>query len=199
MRQTVCERTTGETTVRVEINLDGRGCCDMDTGVPFFDHMLDQLARHSLVDLVVRAEGDNRIDDHHTVEDVGIVLGRALRDAVGDARGIRRYGHSLLVMDDALSRVALDVSGRPVLVWNARFPVARVGAFDTELVREFFNAFAMQAGLTLHVATLDGFNTHHLIESVFKAMGRALRMAVEIDPRSPDEAPTTKGVLAASA
>ena len=199
MRQTVCERKTGETTVRVEINLDGRGRCDAETGVPFFDHMLDQLARHSLIDLVIRADGDNRIDDHHTVEDVGIVLGRALRDAVGEGKGIRRYGHFLLVMDDALARVALDFSGRSHLAWNARFPAARVGAFDTELVREFFNALAMQSGLTLHVATLDGFNTHHLIESVFKAAGRALRMAVEIDPRSPDEAPTTKGVLAASA
>ncbi len=199
MRQTVCERKTGETAVRVEVDLDGGGASDVETGVPFFDHMLDQLARHSLIDLRVRAEGDLAIDDHHTVEDVGIVLGTALRDAVGDARGIRRYGHFLLAMDDALARVALDFSGRSHLVWNARFPAPRVGNFDTELVREFFAALAMRSGLTLHVATLDGFNTHHLIESVFKATGRSLRMAVEIDPRSPDTAPTTKGVLAASA
>ena len=199
MRQGICERQTGETAVRVELDLDGSGRCTAATGIPFLDHMLDQVARHSLLDLSVRAEGDLRIDDHHTVEDVGIVLGRALAEAVGEGRGIRRYGHSLLAMDDALARVALDVSGRAFLAWNAPLPAARVGEFDTELVREFFQALSMQAGLTLHVAVLDGFNTHHLVESVFKAFGRALRMAVEIDPRAPDTVPTTKGVLAAAA
>jgi len=199
MRQAVCKRKTGETSICVRIDLDGQGRSDIDTGVPFFDHMLDQLARHSLIDLELQAEGDNRIDDHHTVEDVGIVLGCALREAVGEARGIRRYGHFLLAMDDALSRIALDISGRAWLAWNVGFPTARVGNFDTELVREFFQAFACRAGMTLHAATLDGVNTHHLVESLFKALGRALRMAVETDPRAPDEVPTTKGVLAASA
>ena len=195
MRRGNCERTTTEVSVSVTVDLDGTGQTRIGTGVEFFDHMLAQLARHSLLDIDVRAEGDRGIDDHHTVEDVGIALGRALREAVGDARGIRRYGFFLLAMDEALARAAVDVSGRPYLAWQAVFPAARVGGFDTELVREFFQAFAMQSGLTLHVETVAGANTHHMVESCFKAVGRALRMAVELDPRTPEDVPSTKGAL----
>ena len=199
MRQGTCRRETTETAVAVELGLDGAGAYAVRTGVAFLDHMLEQFSRHSLIDLTVRAEGDTEIDAHHTVEDVGIAIGRALREAVGDARGIRRYGFQLLPMDEALTRVAVDVSGRPCLGWRSTFPAARVGDFDTELVREFFHALAMQAGMTLHVETLAGANAHHMIECCFKAAGRAVRMAVEPDPRAPDSAPSTKGVLGANA
>jgi len=165
------------------------------TGIGFFDHMLEQLARHALMDITVRATGDLHIDDHHTVEDVGIALGRALTQAVGDKRGIRRYGACLLPMDDTLVRAALDLSGRPYLVWKVNFTAPKIGTFDTELVREFFNAFAMQGGITLHVECLDGINSHHIAEAAFKSVARALRDALEIDPRKADAVPSTKGTL----
>ncbi len=195
MRKSAIARKTAETDIHVELNLDGTGTYDNRTGVGFFDHMLDQLARHSLIDMTVRAEGDLHIDDHHTVEDVGIALGQALREALGDKRGIRRYGSCLLPMDEALTRAALDLSGRPFLVWKVDFPTAKIGTFDTELVREFFTAFAMNGGITLHVERLDGLNSHHIAEASFKAVARALREAVETDPRKADAIPSTKGAL----
>ncbi|QFT59317.1 Imidazoleglycerol-phosphate dehydratase [Sulfitobacter sp. THAF37] len=195
MRQTSLTRTTAETDVSVEINLDGTGTYDNQTGVGFFDHMLDQLARHSLIDIKVRAKGDLHIDDHHTVEDVGITLGQALAKALGDKRGIRRYGACLLPMDDALVRCALDLSARPYLVWNVDLPTARIGTFDTELVREFFQAFGTQGGITLHVDMLHGLNSHHIVEAAFKSVARALREAVEVDPRKSGDIPSTKGAL----
>ena len=195
MRKAKIVRKTNETDISVEINLDGCGKYDNKTGVGFFDHMLDQLARHALIDMRVRATGDLHIDDHHTVEDVGIALGQALAKALGDKRGIRRYGSCLLPMDEALVRVALDLSGRPFLVWNVDLPTSRIGTFDTELVREFFTAFAMQGGITLNVAKLDGLNSHHIVESAFKAVAQALRVAVETDPRKADAIPSTKGTL----
>ena len=195
MRTASRDRKTAETTISVEINLDGTGAYDNQTGVGFFDHMLDQLARHALIDITVRATGDLHIDDHHTVEDVGIVLGQALAEAVGDKRGIVRYGACLLPMDDALVRAALDLSGRPYLVWKVDFARDKIGSFDTELVREFFTAFAMNAGMTLHVEALDGFNAHHVAEASFKAVARALRDALETDPRKADAIPSTKGAL----
>ncbi|MEM9269989.1 MAG: imidazoleglycerol-phosphate dehydratase HisB [Pseudomonadota bacterium] len=195
MRTASRDRKTAETTISVEINLDGTGAYDNQTGVGFFDHMLDQLARHALIDMTVRATGDLHIDDHHTVEDVGIVLGQALAEAVGDKRGIVRYGACLLPMDDALVRAALDLSGRPYLVWKVDFARDKIGSFDTELVREFFTAFAMNAGVTLHVEALDGFNAHHVAEASFKAVARALRDALETDPRKADAIPSTKGAL----
>ncbi len=195
MRKAKIVRKTNETDISVEINLDGSGKYDNKTGVGFFDHMLDQLARHAMIDMRVRATGDLHIDDHHTVEDVGIALGQALAKALGDKRGIRRYGSCLLPMDEALVRVALDLSGRPFLVWNVDLPTSRIGTFDTELVREFFTAFAMQGGITLNVAKLDGLNSHHIVESAFKAVAQALRVAVETDPRKADAIPSTKGTL----
>ncbi len=195
MRSAKIERDTAETKISVEINLDGTGVYDNKTGVGFFDHMLDQLSRHALIDMTVRAKGDLHIDDHHTVEDVGIALGKALSQAVGDKRGIRRYGSCLLPMDDALVRAALDISGRPYLVWNVDLPTQKIGTFDTELVREFFTAFAIQGGLTLHVEALDGFNSHHITEAAFKAVAQALRMALETDPRKSGDIPSTKGTL----
>jgi len=195
MRQTSLTRTTAETDVSVEINLDGTGSYDNQTGVGFFDHMLDQLARHSLIDLKVRATGDLHIDDHHTVEDVGITLGQALAKALGDKRGIRRYGSCLLPMDDALVRCALDLSARPFLVWNVDLPTDKIGTFDTELVREFFQAFSTQGGITLHVDMLHGLNSHHIVEAAFKSVARALREAVEVDPRKSGDIPSTKGAL----
>ena len=177
------------------MNLDGSGQYDNQTGVGFFDHMLDQLARHALIDLKVRAKGDLHIDDHHTVEDVGIVLGKTLAEALGDKKGIRRYGSCLLPMDDTLVRAALDLSGRPYLVWKVDFAAPKIGTFDTELVREFFTAFAMNGGITLNVACLDGINAHHIAEASFKAVARALREAVETDPRKADAIPSTKGSL----
>ncbi len=195
MRTAKISRDTVETKISVEINLDGTGQYDNETGVGFFDHMLDQLSRHALIDMKVRASGDLHIDDHHTVEDVGIALGKALSQAVGDKKGINRYGSCLLPMDDALVRSALDISGRPYLVWKVDMPTAKIGNFDTELVREFFTAFAMQGGLTLHVEALDGFNSHHIAEAAFKSVARALRVALETDPRKADAIPSTKGTL----
>ncbi len=195
MRTAKISRDTAETKISVEINLDGTGVYDNETGVGFFDHMLDQLSRHALIDMKVRAKGDLHIDDHHTVEDVGIALGKALSQAVGDKKGIRRYGSCLLPMDDALVRSALDISGRPYLVWNVEIPTAKIGTFDTELVREFFTAFAMQGGLTLHVESLDGFNSHHIVEAAFKSVAQALRVALETDPRKANDIPSTKGTL----
>jgi len=195
MRKAKISRNTAETKISVEINLDGTGIYDNETGVGFFDHMLDQLSRHALIDMKIRAKGDLHIDDHHTVEDVGIALGKALTVAVGDKKGINRYGSCLLPMDDALVRCALDISGRPYLVWKVEMPTAKIGTFDTELVREFFTAFAMQGGLTLHVEALDGFNSHHITEAAFKSVARALRMALETDPRKADAIPSTKGTL----
>lgn len=195
MRKATISRKTAETEIEVEIDLDGTGTYDNQTGVGFFDHMLDQLARHALIDMRIRATGDLHIDDHHTVEDVGIALGQALTQAVGDKRGIRRYGSCLLPMDDTLVRAALDLSGRPFLVWKVDFTAPKIGSFDTELVREFFTAFAMQGGITLHVECLDGINSHHIAEAAFKSVARALRDALEVDPRKADAIPSTKGQL----
>jgi imidazoleglycerol-phosphate dehydratase len=177
------------------VTLDGTGQHRMATGVGFFDHMLDQLSRHALIDIALSAKGDLHIDDHHTVEDCGIALGQALAQALGDKRGIRRYGECSLPMDDAQVRCALDLSGRPYLVWNVPFPTAKIGTFDTELVREFFQALATHAGITLHVDLIHGINSHHIAEAVFKAVARSLRLAVEADPRMADSIPSTKGTL----
>jgi len=195
MRQAKITRKTAETDITVTLDLDGTGRYECETGVGFFDHMLDQLSRHSLIDLSVRATGDLHIDDHHTVEDTGIALGQALAEALGDKRGIRRYGACLLPMDDALVRAALDLSGRPYLVWNVEMPTAKIGTFDTELVREFFQSLSTHGGITLHVDGLHGLNSHHIAEAAFKAVARALREAVETDPRKADEIPSTKGAL----
>ena len=185
----------GETAISVEINLDGTGQSQISTGVGFFDHMLDQIARHAMIDLNIMAKGDLHIDDHHTVEDVGITLGQALDEALGARRGIRRYGQCDLPMDETLSRIAMDLSGRPFLVWRTDFTAEKIGSFDTELVREFFQAISVQARMTLHVETAYGENSHHIAESVFKGFARALRMAVEIEPRAPEQTPSTKGSL----
>ena len=195
MRRSTLTRTTAETDIEVAINLDGTGTYDNATGVGFFDHMLDQLARHALIDMTVRCTGDLHIDDHHTVEDVGIALGQALTQAMGDKTGIVRYGSCLLPMDDALVRAALDLSGRSYLVWNIDMPTAKIGTFDTELVREFFQAFSTHGGITLHVDMLHGLNSHHIAEATFKAVARALRQALETDPRRADAVPSTKGSL----
>ena len=195
MRKGAIIRKTKETSIEVALDLDGSGLADVATGVGFFDHMLDQLARHSLVDMTIRAEGDRHIDDHHTVEDIGIALGQAFAKALGDKRGLTRYADCLLPMDEALTRVALDVSGRPFLVFRTEFPTEKIGGFDTELVREFFQAFAGNGGLTLHIETLYGSNSHHIAESCFKGVARALRRAIAIDPREGDRTPSTKGAL----
>ena len=195
MRTEKIVRKTVETTITVEINLDGEGSYDNQTGVGFFDHMLDQLARHALIDMKIRAKGDYHIDDHHTVEDTGIALGQALAKALGDKKGINRYGECHLAMDDAQVRAALDLSGRPYLVWNVNLPTAKIGTFDTELVREFFQAFSTHGGITLHVDQIHGINSHHIAEAAFKAVARALRSAVETDPRKADSIPSTKGAL----
>ncbi|SDG77095.1 imidazoleglycerol-phosphate dehydratase HisB [Alloyangia pacifica] len=195
MRKAEVSRSTAETKIEVALDLDGTGSYDMKTGVGFFDHMLDQLARHSLIDMVVRAEGDLHIDDHHTVEDTGIAIGQALAKALGDKRGIRRYGSCLLPMDDALVRAALDLSARPFLVWKVQLPTEKIGSFDCELVREFFQALATHGGITLHIEAIDGVNSHHIVEAAFKAVARALREAVEPDPRKGDAIPSTKGAL----
>lgn len=195
MRTAKIERKTAETDISVEINLDGTGIYDNQTGVGFFDHMLDQLSRHALIDIMVRANGDLHIDDHHTVEDVGIALGKAVAQAIGDKRGIVRYGSCMLVMDDTLVRAALDMSGRAYLIWKVDFTASKIGSFDTELVREFFTAFAMNAGMNLHIERLDGLNSHHIAEASFKAVARALRDALETDPRKADAIPSTKGTL----
>jgi imidazoleglycerol-phosphate dehydratase len=195
MRRATLTRKTAETDISVELNLDGTGAYDNQTGVGFFDHMLDQLSRHALIDMTVRCSGDLHIDDHHTVEDVGIAIGQALTQAIGDKRGIARYGSCLLPMDDALVRAALDLSGRPFLVWNVAMPTAKIGTFDTELVREFFQALSTHAGITLHVDMLHGLNSHHIAEATFKSVARALRGALEVDPRSASAIPSTKGAL----
>jgi imidazoleglycerol-phosphate dehydratase len=195
MRTASITRKTAETDISVEIDLDGTGAYDNETGVGFFDHMLDQLARHALIDMKVRCTGDTHIDDHHSVEDVGIALGQALTQALGDKRGIRRYGECALPMDDAQVRCALDLSGRPFLVWEIEMPTPKIGTFDTELVREFFQAFSTHGGITLHLTQVCGFNSHHVAEAAFKAVARALRMAVETDPRKSDAVPSTKGTL----
>ncbi|MCB6178628.1 imidazoleglycerol-phosphate dehydratase HisB [Rhodobacter sp. Har01] len=195
MREARVSRKTAETAIEVTVNLDGTGQYDCQTGVGFFDHMLDQLARHSLMDLTVRAKGDTHIDDHHTVEDTGIALGQTLTQALGDKRGIRRYGQFRLAMDDAQVACALDLSARPYLVWNVPFPTPKIGTFDTELVREFFQALSTHGGITLHVDLVHGVNSHHIAEAAFKAVARALREAVEPDPRMAGALPSTKGAL----
>lgn len=195
MREGRVERKTSETEIAVRVNLDGTGAYKVDTGIGFLDHMLAQLARHGLLDLEVTAKGDLHIDAHHTTEDTGIALGQAVAQALGERKGIQRYGHAYLPMDEALTRVALDLSNRAYLVWKVEFSRDKLGDFDTELFREFFQAFAQNAGITLHVETLYGDNNHHIAESAFKALARALRAAVEIDPRKADQVPSTKGAL----
>lgn len=195
MREGQGSRATSETRVEVTVKIDGDGSCDISTGVGFFDHMLAQLARHGLLDMDIAAKGDTHIDDHHVVEDTGIVLGAALRKAIGEAVGIRRFACEHVAMDEALSRAAVDVSGRPCLVWRCEFLAERVGQFDVELAREFFQALAVNAGISLHLETLYGANTHHMMESCFKAAGRALRRALEPDPRAEGRIPSTKGTL----
>ena len=189
------ERNTKETQISVSVNLDGSGEGRFATGLPFLDHMLDQVARHGLIDLEVEANGDLEIDAHHTVEDIGITLGQALAKAWGDKRGLRRYGHAYVPLDEALSRVVVDLSGRPGLEYEVNFPRARIGDFDVALFREFFQGVVNHAGMTLHIDNLKGRNAHHIIETVYKAFGRALRMAVEHDPRMGDAMPSTKGSL----
>jgi imidazoleglycerol-phosphate dehydratase len=188
-------RNTKETQITVELNLDGDGRCTLDLGVPFLEHMLEQVARHGLIDLTIKAKGDLHIDAHHTVEDVGISLGQAMAKAVGDKKGIRRYGHAYVPLDEALSRVVVDFSGRPGLEYHAEYPRARVGEFDIDLVFEFFQGFINHAQVTLHVDSLRGRNAHHIAETIFKAFGRALRMALEPDARMRDVIPSTKGSL----
>ncbi|WP_158811953.1 imidazoleglycerol-phosphate dehydratase HisB [Beijerinckia sp. L45] len=195
MRTATVARDTKETAITVTVDLDGTGTGTIATGIGFFDHMLDQLCRHSLIDMTIKAVGDLHIDDHHTVEDTGIALGQAIRQAMGDRAGITRYADAMLPMDETLSRAAIDVSGRPFLVFKADFPREKIGTFDTELVREFFQAFAMNAGITLHLETLYGANAHHIAESLFKAVARALRVAVTVDPRQNGAIPSTKGTL----
>jgi imidazoleglycerol-phosphate dehydratase len=195
MRKASIARKTRETEIRVSVDLDGTGTGKISTGIGFFDHMLDQLAKHGGLDLDVSAKGDLHIDDHHTVEDTGIALGQAVREALGDKAGIRRYASSYLPMDETLSRVTVDISGRPFLVWRVDFTASKIGTFDTELVREFFQAFSQHAGITLHVETLYGANSHHIAESCFKGLARALYTAVEIDPRQKGAVPSTKGTL----
>ena len=191
---TVC-RTTGETDVKVSLNLDGTGNCTAETGIPFLDHMLHQISSHGLIDLDVRATGDIEIDDHHTNEDVGITLGQALGKALGDFKGIVRFGHFIAPLDEALIQVSLDFSGRPHLSYGLDIPTQRVGTYDTQLVREFFVAIVNHAQMTLHVRQLDGINSHHIIEATFKAFARSLRMATEIDPRRAGAIPSSKGML----
>ncbi len=195
MRTATIKRDTTETRILVEIDLDGTGVYDVSTGIGFLDHMLEQLSRHSLIDLKVKANGDLHIDQHHTTEDTGIAIGEAVSKALGDRKGITRYGHAYAPMDETLSRAALDISGRPFTMWKAEFSQKRLGDFDTELFEHWFHSFAQAAGVTLHIETLYGRNNHHIIESIFKAVARALRIAVEIDPRKADSIPSTKGTL----
>jgi imidazoleglycerol-phosphate dehydratase len=196
MRTAKTERKTTETTISVEVNLDGTGTFDIETGIGFLDHMLEQLSKHSLIDIKLRAKGDLHIDMHHTTEDCGIAIGLAVAKALGDRRGINRYASAYLPMDETLVRIALDISGRPFLIWNVDFSRPKVGNMDTELFREWFQAFAQNAGITLHAECLYGDNNHHISESCFKGLARALRQAVEIDPRQSDVIPSTKGSLA---
>ena len=195
MRKADISRSTNETRIAVSVDLDGAGRSDVSTGIGFFDHMLEQLSRHSLIDLEVRAEGDTHIDFHHTAEDVGIAIGQAIGHALGDRKGITRYASIDLAMDEACTRAALDVSGRPYLVWQVKFSRPKVGDFDTELFKEFFHALAHNAGLTLHVVNLYGDNNHHIAETCFKAVARVLRTALAVDPRTADAVPSTKGTL----
>lgn len=195
IRAATVSRKTNETSITVAVNLDGTGVAKISTGVGFFDHMLDQLARHSLIDMEIDAKGDLHIDDHHTVEDTGIAIGQALAKALGDRRGIARYASLDLAMDETMTKAAVDLSGRPFLVWNVAFSAPKIGTFDTELVREFFQALAQHAGITLHVLNHYGANNHHIAETCFKAVARVLRTATEIDPRQAGRVPSTKGTL----
>lgn len=194
-RTATIERVTKETRIRADVNLDGTGTYDVVTGIGFLDHMLEQLSRHSLMDLTLRAEGDLHIDFHHTTEDSGYVVGEAVRKALGVRTGITRYGAAKIPMDETLTEVALDISGRPYLVWNVTLPAAKLGDMDTELFKEWFQAFSQSAGITLHVRNIYGTNTHHIVESCFKALARALRQAMSIDPRAAGSVPSTKGTL----
>jgi imidazoleglycerol-phosphate dehydratase len=198
MREATVSRKTKETDIDVRVNLDGTGVYDVATGIGFLDHMLEQLSRHSLIDLHVRAKGDLHIDFHHTTEDTGIAIGQAVAEALGERRGITRYGSAYAPMDETLTRVALDISARPYLIWRVDFSKPKLGDMDTELFKEWFQAFAQAAGITLHVETLYGENNHHIVESCFKALARALRIATAIDPRAADAIPSTKGVLGSS-
>jgi len=195
MRQATVKRKTRETEVTATVNLDGAGRYDVSTGIGFLDHMLEQLSRHSLIDLTLRAKGDLHIDHHHTTEDTGIVIGEAISKALGDRTGIARYGVALIPMDETLTRVALDASNRPYLIWKVQFTRHKLGNFDTELFKEWFQAFAQHAGVTLHIENLYGGNSHHIVESCYKGLARALRQAIEIDPRKADAVPSTKGSL----
>ena len=195
VREATVERNTLETQITVQINLDGQGKSHFDTGVPFLEHMMEQVSRHGVIDLDIRSNGDLHIDDHHTVEDIGITLGQAFKQALGDKKGIYRYGHAYVPLDESLSRVVIDFSGRPGLFYHIDFPRAQVGGFDVDLFREFFQGFTNHAMLTLHIDNLRGDNAHHIIETVFKAFGRAIRMAITADPRMADTTPSTKGSL----
>jgi imidazoleglycerol-phosphate dehydratase len=194
-RSASVERNTNETQIQAKINLDGDGTGRFDTGVPFLEHMLDQIARHGLIDLDITAKGDTEIDDHHTVEDIGIVLGQAFSQALGDKKGIRRYGHAYVPLDEALSRVVIDFSGRPGLEYHVKYSRARIGEFDVDLIHEFFQGFINHANATLHIDAIRGKNAHHIAETIFKAFGRAVRMAMEADPRMAGVTPSTKGSL----
>lgn len=198
MRTAKIERNTKETQISATVDLDGKGVYDVETGIGFLDHMLEQLSRHSLIDLTLRAQGDLHIDFHHTTEDSGYVVGEAVSTALGDRKGIHRYGHAYIPMDETLTRVALDLSNRPCLIWKVDFPTPKLGDFDTELFKEWFAAFAQSAGATLHVENLYGANSHHIAESSFKGLARALKAAVSVDPRQADAVPSTKGVLGGS-
>ncbi|WND03712.1 imidazoleglycerol-phosphate dehydratase HisB [Temperatibacter marinus] len=198
MRKASINRKTNETNIQVDLNLDGSGIYDVKTGIGFLDHMLEQLSRHSLIDLTVRCDGDLHIDGHHTTEDVGIALGTAVKEALGDLKGITRYAHAYIPMDETLTRAALDISGRPFLIFNISFDRDKIGDMDTELFEEWFRGFAFAAGATLHMENLYGKNNHHIIESSFKALARALRASIEIDPRKADSVPSTKGTLGGS-
>ena len=195
MRTATVQRQTSETSISVEVNLDGTGLYEVSTGIGFLDHMLEQLSRHSLIDLKVMTKGDLHVDQHHTTEDTGIAIGEAVAKALGDKKGITRYGHAYAPMDETLTRCALDISGRPWLVFKAHFSMPRLGEWDTELIEHWFHSFAQAAGITLHVENLYGSNNHHIVESCYKALARALRVAVEIDPRKADSIPSTKGML----
>ena len=198
MRKSKLDRKTNETDISVSLFIDGKGKSEIQTGIEFLDHMLEQLSKHSLMDIKINAQGDLQIDDHHTTEDIGWALGEAFKEALGDRRGINRYGASLLPMDETMSRVVVDLSGRPFLIWRVVLPSEKLGTMETELIREWFQAFSMGSGITLHVENFYGVNTHHIIESCFKALARALRQAIEIDPRSSQEIPSTKGTLGGS-